>query len=78
MGKVKEMRLSIQSMLILMMSNMGMDTPQNIEDITDFVMEDVQETADPNDWHSGDVAITFRRWIEAQAQPDENIIDNLI
>jgi len=73
MGKVKEMRLSVQSMLILMMSNMGMDTPQNIEEITDFVLEDVQETADPVEWHSGDVAIAFRRWIEAQGtQSDEN------
>lgn len=74
MSKVKEMRLSIQNTLILFFNNMGMDAPQNIEDITDFVMEDVQETADPNDWHSGDVAIGFRRWIEAQAKdPDENV-----
>lgn len=70
MGKIKEMRLSIQSILIMLFNNMGMNAPQNIEEITDFVMEDVQECADPNDWHSGDVAIAFRRWIEAQAQPE--------
>ena len=69
MAKVKEMRLSVQTLLILMLSNMGMDTPENIEEITDFVFEDVQETADPNNWHSGDVAIAFRRWIEAQVKP---------
>jgi len=71
MKKNKEMRMSIQSMLILMLSNMGMDAPENIEDITDFVLIDVQETADPKEWHSGDVAIGFRRWIEAQAKPEE-------
>lgn len=71
MGKVKEHREIVLNVLILMFSNFGMDCPSNIEEITDFVANDVLETADPEDWHSGDVSIGFRRWIEAQAKPDE-------
>jgi hypothetical protein len=70
MAQVKEKRFAVQSILILLLSNMGMDTPQNIEEITDFVFEDVCETADPLEWHSGDVAIAFRRWIEAQVKEE--------
>lgn len=72
MGKVKEKRLAVQSILILLLSNIGMDTPENIEELTDFVFDDVNETADPDEWHSGDVAIAFRRWIEAQSMSDKS------
>jgi len=71
MAQMKEKRMSVMNLLIILMSNMGMDTPANIEEITDFVLDDINETADPLNWHSGDVAIGFRRWIEAQA--NENI-----
>lgn len=70
MSKVNEFRMSVQNILIMLLNNMGMDTPQNIEEITDFVAEDVMETADPIDWHSGDVAIAFRRWVEHQSETD--------
>jgi hypothetical protein len=43
------------------------------------------ETADPEEWHSGDVAIAFRRWIEAQVgevsstEPDKQpLVDALL
>lgn len=57
---------------------MGMDCPSNIEDITDYVLEDVNDTADPKDWHSGDVTIGFRRWMEsnAKAEPKECTYEN--
>jgi len=70
MAQVNEMRMSVQNILIMLMNNMGMDAPQNIEEITDFVFEDVMETADPVNWHSGDVAIAFRRWVEHQSETD--------
>jgi hypothetical protein len=73
MGQVKEKRMAVQSILIMLLNNIGMDAPSNIEELTDFVFEDVNETADPDEWHSGDVAIAFRRWIEAQAK--ENVRD---
>ena len=75
MGKVKnwtvEKKDSIESMLIAMWATLGMDIPDNYEDIVQFCYEDVCETADPVEWHSGDVAIAFRRWIEDQANTEE-------
>ena len=61
-----EKKDSIEKMLINMWSTLGMDIPSNFEDIVQFCFEDVCETADPIEWHSGDVTIAFRRWIEAQ------------
>ena len=42
------------------------DRPDNFDSILDFVFDDVNDTADKENWHDGDVAIAFRRWIEAQ------------
>jgi hypothetical protein len=71
MGKVKqwsvEKKDAIETMLINMWASLGMDIPNNYEDIVQYCYEDVCETADPENWHSGDVAIAFRRWIEDQA-----------
>jgi len=71
MGKVKnwtvEKKDEIERILIDMWASLGMDIPDNYEDIVQDCYEDVCETADPIDWHSGDVAIAFRRWIEKQA-----------
>ena len=55
----------IEKMLIDMFSQIGIDIPSNYEDIVQYVYEDVCETADPINWHSGDVSIGFRRWIES-------------
>ena len=70
MGKVKnwtvEKKDAIESMLINLWASVGMDIPSNYEVIVQDCYEDVCETADPHAWHSGDVAIAFRRWIEAQ------------
>jgi hypothetical protein len=73
MGKVKqwsvEKKDAIEGMLINMWASLGMDIPSNYEDIVQYCYEDVCETADPDNWHSGDVAIAFRRWIEEQDIP---------
>jgi len=59
----------IESMLIsIVFASIGMDIPSNYEDIVQFCYEDVCDTADKNNWHSGDVIIAFRRWIEDQAK----------
>lgn len=40
------------------------DRPSNLEDLTLILAEDVAETADPENWHSGDIDIAFRRFVE--------------
>lgn len=57
----------IERILIDMWAKMGMDTPENFEDIVQECYEDVCETADPVNWSDGDVAIAFRRWIEKKS-----------
>ena len=54
----------ITSMLIDIFDRINIDTPNNFDDILEFVVEDVEETADKENWHHGDVAIAFRSWIE--------------
>lgn len=44
------------------------EMPQNTEQIVDSIVQDVEDTADPVEWHSGDVGIAFRRWMESNAE----------
>ena len=59
-------------MLIDIFDRINIDTPNNFDDILEFVVEDVEETADEENWHDGyggeetDVSIAFRRWIESK------------
>lgn len=46
----------------------GIDKPSNHDDIVEFIFHDVEVTADPVDWHSGDIAIGFRRFIESVSE----------
>ena len=59
--------MQITEMLIDQFDRMSMDTPHNFDEILEFVVNDVEEAADPTEWHDGDVTIAFRRWIEAQS-----------
>jgi len=70
MGNVKEFIKEVEILLLVLYSNIGIDKPTNHDDILEFIANDIQETADPENWHDGDVAIAFRRWIEAQAKED--------
>lgn len=63
-----EKKDEIERILINKWSSIGMDIPSNYEDIVQDCYEDVCETADEINWHEGDVAIAFRRWIEAQGE----------
>lgn len=56
----------IERRFINMITRIGMDIPSNFESIVQFIFEDVCETADPDNWHDGDIAIAFRRWIESK------------
>jgi len=55
----------IEKKFITMITSIGMDIPNNFEDIVKFIYDDVSETADEDNWHDGDVVIAFRRWIES-------------
>jgi hypothetical protein len=57
---------AIETMLVDIWTSIGMDIPNNFEDIVQFCYEDVCDTADAENWHSGDVVIAFRRWIEGE------------
>ena len=61
-----EKKDEIEKIFIRMVGNIGMDIPENFEDIVQSIYEDVCETADPINWSDGDVAIGFRRWIESK------------
>lgn len=81
MSKMKSFYYDVQNQLFKLYNSIGIDKPVNHEDILDFVMNDIIESADPFKWHSGDVAIAFRRWIEQQTNPmdseDINSIDEV-
>jgi hypothetical protein len=62
-----EKKNSIGNMLLSIFSTIGIDKPNNFDDILEFCYDDVEYSADEINWHSGDVAIAFRRWIEDQA-----------
>ena len=63
-----EKKDEIESILINIYTNIGMDIPSNHEDIVQDCYEDVCETGDPINWSDGDVIIAFRRFIEKNSK----------
>jgi hypothetical protein len=61
----EEYKHEIKECLYRLFNSMRMDLPTNFDEILDFVISDVEETADRN-WSDGDVASGFRRWIESK------------
>jgi hypothetical protein len=61
----RDIRKEVNDNLLEFYHTIGMDQPDNHDDILDFCVDDVVYAADPIDWHSGDVVIAFRRWIES-------------
>lgn len=55
---------SIENEIYAIYKRIGIDRPDNHEEIKNFVLQDVKECADPVDWHFGDVHIAFRRFLE--------------
>jgi len=66
--KCPKKKKEIISDVIDIFDRIGIDTPQNFDEISDFIYIDVCESADPINWHSGDVAIAFRRWIQSKGE----------
>lgn len=56
----------IESLFFQLLTKIGMDIPDNYEDIVQYIYEDVCETADEVNWSNADVVIGFRRWIESR------------
>jgi hypothetical protein len=44
--------------------NIGIDKPSNHDEIVEFIVNDVKESASAEHCQSGDIAIGFRRFIE--------------
>lgn len=63
-----KMKDDIERVFINLIARIGMDIPENYEDIVQYIYEDVLETADSINWSVGDVVIGFRRWIEKQGE----------
>lgn len=58
-------KIEIEIILVDMFKRIGIDSPDNFDNILDYIYDDVCETADKDNWHDGDVMIAFRRWIES-------------
>jgi len=61
------MRELIEIFLYRIYNRIGIDKPENHEQILDFIEDDVRASADPQVWHSGDVEIAFRRFLESKS-----------
>lgn len=55
----------ITEMLIDIFDKINIDTPSNFDDILEYVVNDIYETTDEENWNYGDVANGFKRWIES-------------
>jgi hypothetical protein len=60
------MKDEIEKVFINLITKLGMDLPENWEDIVQFIYEDIMDCADEGKWNNDDVVIGFRRWIEEQ------------
>jgi hypothetical protein len=56
----------IETRFINIITKIGMDIPNNFEEIVQYIYEDVCQTADPDNWNDDDIIIAFRRWIESK------------
>ncbi len=54
----------VVSHLLIMFAKLGIDRPSTFDDMVDFIVNDIEEAADPINWHSGDIEIGFRRYLE--------------
>jgi hypothetical protein len=62
----REIRREVEQQLVLnIYPSIGIDKPENHDSIVDFIVDDVKTTADPEEWHSGDISIGFRRFLES-------------
>lgn len=60
------MEKEIETQLLTMFSRINMDRPENFDDIVEFCVADIRETANV-EFSEGDVTIAFRRYVEKLA-----------
>jgi len=63
-----KMKDDIEFIFINIIKKIGIDIPNNWEDIVQFIYEDVLDTADKDNWTSEDVSIGFRRYLETKTK----------
>jgi hypothetical protein len=73
---MRNLTLEVDTHLRRIWNKIGIDRPANHNQIVAFCASDVQETADPADWHSGDIEIAFRRFIELNSDNEGDRDDN--
>lgn len=61
---MRNLREEVELYLTNLWMLIGIDRPVNHDTILEFIHDDVEETADPYDYHSGDMDISFRRFLE--------------
>jgi hypothetical protein len=61
-----EAKKSVELSLGIIFIDIGIDRPENTDNIVTFVMNDIIETTDLYNYHDGDVRIAFRRFIESK------------
>ena len=62
----KDFELMVEQGLIALYLRIQIDKPDNHDHILQYVIDDIMECTKWIEWHDGDIAIAFRRWIEAQ------------
>ena len=56
----------IADMLIDIFDRILIEVPNNFDEILNFVVDDVNERADKIHWNDGDVAFSFKKYIESK------------
>ena len=63
---MKRLRKEVVTHLFIMLTKLGIDKPSTFDDIVDFIVGDIQDSADTIGWHTGDIEIGFRRYLEIE------------
>ena len=61
---MRNLREEVEIYLRNLWTRIGIDAPANHNHIVEFIKEDVEAAADPINYHSGDMDIAFRRFLE--------------
>ena len=64
--KKLSLRKDIEIDLLVMCTKIGIDIPSNLDDIVEFILQDVLDSTDVNNYTSEDIMIGFRRFIESK------------
>ena len=66
----EQFKKEVRQVVCGIFTSIGLDLPNNIEDIVLYCIADVEDTADQSDWSDTDVHIAFRRWCEGENRVD--------